>query len=1412
MQRFTLYLAACLALFGGGLREAQAQTATFAEANELRENPAIRPAEQQYTAYRVLRLNVAALQARLAGAPLEFSGGQPIELALPLPHGGTQQFAVVESPVLSPALSAQNPGIKTYSGQSLGSAATVRFSMTNGEFNALFLGVENGTDAYIQRVAVAGQPNVYLAYATADIRPPAARTKKSFCGTLSPAPGRLSTGASPAQRSSGGTLRTFRLAITTTSEFTNGKGGGTQSGGFTAVVQYVNRLVAVYRRELSVNFTLVSTQSLVYTTSTDPYPKPSSNHTNAYLAQIQTVIDTNVGSANYDVGHLLGFGPGDSSGGGVAQSSSVCNNSAKAKGISDVNEGAAGQIFTPVYGDQVFCHEIGHQFSMQHTYNSSIPVCTTREQSHAVEPGAGTTIMSYGYTCSDGTGDDNYETGFLPFLNFHARSLEAATAFIGTVSCFTSNNSGNAVPVIGTFTTGNTIPKSTPFVLTGTATDADAGNTLTYSWEGMDLGATAAPGPTVLADEAQAPFFRSYEPSTTGATRTFPRLSAILDGTNKAKGDKLPAVGRVVNLKFTVRDNVNGVNEAAAAITIDGTSGPFLITSNLSGSYTGGQSQTVTWSVNNTNNAPVSCANVRIMLSTDGGQTFPITVAASTANDGSEAILMPNIATATTQGRLRLMAVGNIFFDISNSNFSLAAATAVPTLTGLSPTSGPVGTSVTLTGTGLTNVTGVSFNGTAATVFSAGTGTTATATVPAGAGTGNVTVTVTTAGGTSNGVAFTVVTDLVVSTGTQLAPATIPAGNYNSITITDVGNSVLAGNVSVATFFTVQPGGGLSDGCSIISGAGTFTLGAGSILGICSPQGITASGTSGSVQVTGTRSFSTAANYGYTGAAAVTGSGLPSTVASLAINTAGNVTLSNPVAVSAAVGVGGAGNLLLNGNNLTLLSSATGTALARNSSTGIVSGNTATVQRFIASANTGLGYRHYGAPVSGSTVSELATTGFSPEIGQAATYNASATPGTTTPFPTVFAYDQSRVALTNSFAPFDRGFVVPSAASTPLAVGQGYAVNIAGTQLVDFVGTLNTGAITRTLARNATGSANADEAGWHLVGNPYPAPIDYSLVAPADRANLDAAMYVFESVTQYTGSYRPFVNGLPTTNSYVGTAQGFFVRVSSGQTSGTLNFQNSQRVTDPTVPVPFRRDAPDLRPLVQLDLRGATGAADAFYTYAQPGATAAFDAAFDARKLPNTTGLNLASVASTGEALSIDGRPAFAPATALALTMGVPATGTYTLVAADLANLPAGLDAFLTDAATGQTINLRTQPSYAFAVTAAQAATLLTGRFTLAFGARTALAAAAALTAAEVSLYPNPAHGTFTVQVPAVAGATAVQATLLNALGQAVRRQSAALSPAGARLTVETAGLAAGVYTLRLQVGTAALAKRVVIQ
>ena len=502
------------------------------------------------------------------------------------------------------------------------------------------------------------------------------------------------------------------------------------------------------------------------------------------------------------------------------------------------------------------------------------------------------------------------------------------------------------------------------------------------------------------------------------------------------------------------------------------------------------------------------------------------------------------------------------------------------------------------------------------------------------------------------------------------------------------------------------------------------------------------------------------------------------------------------------------GNLITNGQTLTLLSDAAGTALVNNSGTGTVNG-TATVQRYIdGSVNTGPGYRHYSAPVGNSTVADLTTPGFSPEVSQAAAYNSSATPATTTPFPTVFSYDQARVTLTNAYSPFDRGFVVPTSTAAPLTVGRGYVVNIAASQLVDFVGPLTNGNQTVNLSRNAAASTNATDAGWQLVGNPYPAPLDYSQVVLADRSNLDAAIYVYASASQYTGSYRSYANGVG--NPVLPVGQGFFARVSSGQTSGALTFRNNQRLTAPNITT-FQRSTADARPLVQLELRGATGPADAFYAYAETGTTIGFDNQYDALKLPNTTGLNVASIAATSEALAIDGRPAFTTSTVLPLTVGVPAAGSYSFTAAALNNLPATLDAVLVDALTGQTVNLRLQPAYTFAVTAAQA-TATIGRFTLAFVARTALASVSALTAAEVTLYPNPAHSAFTVLVPATAGATQLHADLLNALGQVVRRQETALPATGARLVMDATGLAAGIYTLRLQVGATALAKRVVLQ
>jgi hypothetical protein len=627
------------------------------------------------TAFVPYQLKMADLRKYLTKAPLEFTRtAAPLPLAIPLPDGTVETFALVESPVLSPALAAQFPAIKTYTGKgTLHAGYTIRLSLTSSGFDAIILGV-NGDAVYYTKVSTDPANQLYATYFGRDAHK--TDTARPFgptgkCGTIAPAvdtkAGNNGARLRAETNNTGAVLRTFRLALSATKEFTNQKGSGDVNTAFNAMIGYVNRMNAVYRRELSVAFTLVSDTRTVYTAATDPGFVNS--NTGQMIEKNQTVLDGAYGADKYDVGHVLSFS-GDGSGEGLAQSSSACT-SDKAKGVSSFG------TFPAIFDDQTFNHEVGHQFSMSHTFNSSIPVCTTREAKTSVEPGAGTTIMSYGYTCSGTAGNDDYEynqgdaskPGYQPILNFHTVSYAQAAQYISTLSCFTSTALDNVVPSITKFPANVTIPKSTPFTLSGEATDANTADVLSYSWEGTDIG-QVTPDATTLANTAQAPFFRTYAPTSTG-TRMFPRLSAILSGTNYAKGDKLPSVGVTTNLRMTVRDNAGGLTYQMVTVTVDGNSGPFLETTNLAGSYAGGSSQTITWSVNNTDAAPINCATVDILLSTDGGLTFPTTLLSATPNDGTEPVTLPSLL--TDKARIKIVSSNGIFFDISNANFTITA-------------------------------------------------------------------------------------------------------------------------------------------------------------------------------------------------------------------------------------------------------------------------------------------------------------------------------------------------------------------------------------------------------------------------------------------------------------------------------------------------------------------------------------------------------------------------------------------------------------------------------------------------------------------------------------------------------------------------------------------------------------------
>jgi hypothetical protein len=640
--------------------------------------------------------------------------------------------------------------------------------------------------------------------------------------------------------------------------------------------------------------------------------------------------------------------------------------------------------------------------------------------------------------------------------------------------------------------------------------------------------------------------------------------------------------------------------------------------------------------------------------------------------------------------------------------------------------------------------------------------------------------------------------DLVVSTAGQ----TVPGGTYNSITVTGTGAGTLQGPVTVLGAVTVQNGGRLDTNCQPLTGAGTFTVAAGGTLGICDAAGLGTSGSTGAVRTTGTRSFSADATYVYTGTSAqATGLGLPSQVRALTSTNTNALTLSQPLAVAQTLTLASSGNLVLNGQALTLLSDASGTALVVNSGSGVVQG-TATVQRYLdPSLNAGPGYRHLSAPVANSTVADLSTATFTPVVNPA--YNTSTTPGAVQDFPTVYGYDESRLtSTTNNLPVFDKGFYSPASLADPLVVAQGYAVNLAAGQVVDFVGTLNNGDYTKNLTRRDQ-TANG---GWQLLGNPYPSPLDWSQVAETDRPGLNAAVYVYNSTSQYAGRYRSYVNGMgsmgSTGNPVLALGQGFFVQVAQGQTSGSLKLHNSQRVSSFATQASLLRLTADTRPRLSLSLAGANGTADDLIVYAEAGATAGFDAQQDAAKLPNTTGLNLSALTADGQPLSIQALPGLSGRVALRVL--VPADGSYSLSAADVQNLPAGTTPVLEDIKTGQRTPLVAGARYTFSVAATDSPD---GRFWLNLNAA-ALATAPSALQAALALYPNPTRERqATLLLPAGTGTGHVQ--VLDALGRLVRQQALNGSPT---TTLQLAGLPAGVYLVRVQAGNEQATRRLTLE
>ncbi len=615
--------------------------------------------------YRALAVDREALGDFLAGVPLEgtVAAAERAVIALPLPAGGFGRYAIVEAPILAPALQARYPEIRTYAGYGIDDpTATVRLDSTPAGFHGLILSAE-GT-IYIDPFQ-RGDVTHYQSYYKHDFH-----SDKTLEGCtvvdedgMAAEIARLSEGGSPR---SGTELRTYRAAVAATGEYTTFH-GGTVALGLAAVTTSMNRVTGVYEREVSVRMELVSNNDLIIYTNaaTDPY---TNNNGGTMLGQNQANLDAVIGNANYDIGHVFSTG-----GGGIAGLGVVCRTGNKARGVT----GLSAPIGDPFDIDYV-AHEIGHQYGSNHCFNGNAGSCSggNRNGPTAYEPGSGSTIMAYAGICGSQNLQQHSDDYFV-WISIQ-EIVTYTTAGAGS-TCPVRTPTGVSEPFVDAGIGGFTIPLGTPFTLSASAITT---GTPTFCWEESDLGPAGHPN----TPSGNAPIFRSFDP-VSSTDRTFPKQSDLLNNVHTI-GELLPTYARNLTFKVTIRDfQTGGVGVANDGIAFAvASAGPFLVTApNTAVTWTAGTQETVSWDVASTDIAPVSCANVNIRLSTDGGVTFPSVLVAETPNDGSEAVSVPY--TATTTARIKVEAADNIFFDLSNVNFTIqfnpASTAETPAVSGL---------------------------------------------------------------------------------------------------------------------------------------------------------------------------------------------------------------------------------------------------------------------------------------------------------------------------------------------------------------------------------------------------------------------------------------------------------------------------------------------------------------------------------------------------------------------------------------------------------------------------------------------------------------------------------------------------------------------------------------------------------
>ena len=636
---------------------------------------------------RIVSLNLQDIMGNLERAPMENSvaaKSSPLVIALPMPDGSERQFSVVVNDLLAPAFAALQPNLKTYT------IKAVNDPTIYGRLTVSPYGV---------------RASIFRKDGLVDIAPLDENNPVLHKSQLSIDDGTgVNCGAAELERfpqkidiessalSNGAIKRTFKFAVVTTGEFYQlhkilnadlsenivSSKAATQA----AVAAHINSLEAIYERELAVNFSLLT--PIVYTDpNTDPWVPGQPNR----LELVAQAIGMTYGPTQYDIGHAIhGVGNGAEWGGGVAQLASLCNNSTIggfSPGLSKARAWSSMPGSEPLQDLKIIAHEVGHQFSMPHSWNGT---CTDPADGNQVgefdayEIGSGTTIMSYNLVCWQP--NSNIGGGRFPVSDqyFHNISLNRALDHMANnATCGTTSSTGNTPPVVDATTCGATytLPQGTPFKLTGSGSDAD-GDPIYYNWEQFDEDGAGHPSQGLIGAAAASsaipgtPLFRSYPPSTS-PTRTFPDMSLVRANDYASNFEPLPTVARALKFRLTGRDlkiGGGGIHYVDVAVAVSA-QGPFTV--GAMGTVAAGVPINVSWALNGID----FLTNVNIKLSIDGGATFPYTLADGIpAAPQSVSVIIPSGIIPTNTARIMVESADYScfsFFDMSDDNFMISS-------------------------------------------------------------------------------------------------------------------------------------------------------------------------------------------------------------------------------------------------------------------------------------------------------------------------------------------------------------------------------------------------------------------------------------------------------------------------------------------------------------------------------------------------------------------------------------------------------------------------------------------------------------------------------------------------------------------------------------------------------------------